>query len=100
MVGSPARLETNLILPSALGFHIAATLYIEYANTGGAPMPAPLLKLHGSQHALLTVDEAMAGSGLWTENPPLAQPSHVFKKLPDESALAVAGMRMSASKPV
>jgi len=68
--GAPAKLETKLILPSALGFHIAATLYIEYANTGGEPMPAPLLKFHGSQNALLTAEERYAGPGLWTDRPP------------------------------
>src|SRR5262249_2530029 len=34
-----AHLETNLILPSVLGRHGTATLYVEYANTGNVAMP-------------------------------------------------------------
>ncbi|HUW82026.1 MAG TPA: pre-peptidase C-terminal domain-containing protein [Phycisphaerae bacterium] len=68
--GGTARLETKLILPSALGFNRHATLWIEYANIGDAPMPAPLLKLHGDHDALLTADESLAGPGLATDDPP------------------------------
>ena len=68
--GGEAKLETRLILPRVLGFHMCATLYIEYANNGNVPMPAPLLKLHGSQNALLTADKSLYGPGLWTDNPP------------------------------
>ncbi|MCA9095785.1 MAG: PPC domain-containing protein, partial [Planctomycetaceae bacterium] len=39
--GTEAHLETELIIPAVLGRHAFATLYIEYANTGDVPMPAP-----------------------------------------------------------
>ena len=47
---SPSRkaspnLVTSLIVPGAIGNHIPATLYVQYANTGNAPMPAPMLML-------------------------------------------------------
>jgi RHS repeat-associated protein len=41
--GGQAKLETNLVLPSTLGYHQLATIYIEYTNTGDVAMPAPLL---------------------------------------------------------
>ncbi len=68
--GGEPNLVTQLILPDALGYHRRAVLWIEYANIGDAPMPAPLLKLHGSEDALLTADESLNGPGLWTKNPP------------------------------
>ena len=37
------KLVTNLVVPSAVGWHTPATLYIQYSNTGDASMPAPLL---------------------------------------------------------
>ena len=70
IAGAPAKLEANLILPRAIRWYNGATFYIEYANTGEAPMPAPLLKLHCSDDALLTTDETLAGPPLSTENPP------------------------------
>jgi RHS repeat-associated protein len=56
-----AQLETQLILPGALGWHAPATLYVEYANTGTAAMPAPLLVLqnadtNGVNQPVLTLD--------------------------------------------
>src|SRR5262249_41401326 len=36
-----AKLKTDLILPAALGRHVSATFYIQYANTGNVSMPAP-----------------------------------------------------------
>ena len=43
-VTSPAagHLVTQLILPSAMGRHISSTIYVEYSNTGGQALPAPL----------------------------------------------------------
>ena len=36
-------LTTSLDVPNPIGRHAATTLYVNYANTGNAPMPAPLL---------------------------------------------------------
>jgi len=68
--GGQARLETNLILPEAFGYHELATIYIEYRNAGDLAMPAPLLTLTatqlGRQGALLTLDYSRLTSGFWT----------------------------------
>ena len=39
--GGVPNLETRLVLPSFLGRHAVATIYVEYANTGNVAMPAP-----------------------------------------------------------
>jgi hypothetical protein len=65
-----ASLETRLVIPSTLGYHWFATIWIEYTNTGESSMPAPLLKLHGTDNAILTLDSSLAGRGLWTDTPP------------------------------
>ena len=64
--GGVARLETNLILPRAVGRHGLATIYVEYANVGSLAMPAPLLVLRGSDRALMTLDESLIVKGFWT----------------------------------
>ncbi|NIR64256.1 MAG: hypothetical protein GWO10_10900 [candidate division Zixibacteria bacterium] len=63
-------LETRLSVPGAMGYHWANTIWIEYANTGQASMPAPLFKLYGTDNAILTTDQSLAGRGLWTDTPP------------------------------
>ncbi len=68
--GGEPTLETELLLPSAVAFNRPATLWIDYANTGDVPMPAPLLELHGGQDSLLTVDPSLSGPGLATDNAP------------------------------
>ena len=72
---SQSNLVTNLILPSALGRHALATLYIQYANTGNTPIPAPILILDsadpdGSDRPLLTMDQSLLTTGLWTNTLP------------------------------
>jgi RHS repeat-associated protein len=66
-----AHLETRLILPGVLGRHATATIYVEYANTGNASMPAPILTLQsgdpdGSDQPLLTLDQTRVVQGFWT----------------------------------
>lgn len=61
-----AQLETKLILPPVLGRHAAATLYIEYANTGTVAMVAPLLTLQSPDRPLLTLDANYATYGFWS----------------------------------
>ena len=60
--GGSAHLETNLVVPSAVGFNIPIkqTIWIEYKNTGDLPMPAPLLRVHGDHDASITADPALA----------------------------------------
>ena len=68
-----ARLETKLILPGVLGRHVAATFYIQYANTGNVAMPAPLLVLASSVPTdlpLFTLDPARQTAGFWTSAVP------------------------------
>jgi RHS repeat-associated protein len=61
MVGNGAPLlETNMVLPRALGNHIFSTLYVEYANRGTIAMPAPVLVLSASNRALMTLDQPPA----------------------------------------
>ena len=47
-VGLP-NFQASIVVPSVLGFHQPATIYVDYANTGTAPMPAPLLLLTGTE---------------------------------------------------
>jgi YD repeat-containing protein len=63
--GGTGVLSTKLIIPTPIGFHYASTLYVEYTNTGTAPMAAPLLVLtatiDGQQGAFLSLDPSLAG---------------------------------------
>ena len=69
--GGKPNLEARLIVPDRVGRHALATIIVEYANTGDAPMPAPLLVVRGSDNALLTLDSSLAAKGLWTKTKPL-----------------------------
>ncbi|TVQ96246.1 MAG: hypothetical protein EA399_16215, partial [Desulfovibrionales bacterium] len=72
--GGEPRLETNLILPANIGYNTLATIYVEYANTGDASMPAPLLMLAGVQHdrqgAILTLEHHKLSRGFWARGMP------------------------------
>ena len=71
--GGSAKLETNLQVPSFLGRHIPATIYITYANAGTVAMPAPLLELVSTdptQLPLFTLDAAKIIQGLVTNTIP------------------------------
>lgn len=69
-----AQLKTNLIVPSQLGYHGLATIYVEYSNTGNAAMPAPLLVLTATQivraAAFLTLEPTQLVAGFWTSAVP------------------------------
>ena len=72
--GQP-HLETRLILPGTFGRHSTSTIYVEYANTGDAPMPAPLIRLQSadadnSDHPLLTLDQSRVIQGYWKSGTP------------------------------
>lgn len=69
-----AKLETSLIVPGQMGYHVTATIYVEYRNTGNAAMPAPLLVLtatqNGHEGAFLTLDSSRLVQGFWTSAEP------------------------------
>ncbi len=74
--GGQAMFEANLVVPNPMTRHIAETLYIDYSNTGKVTIPAPMLILSatnpdGQQGALLTLDPALQGEGLWTNTTPV-----------------------------
>lgn len=60
--GDEPRLETRLLVPSAVGFNIPIrqTLWIKYTNSGEVAIPAPLLVMHGDNGARLTANAAQA----------------------------------------
>ena len=65
--GGARNLKTDIVLPSSMGYHAPATIYVDYANTGDIAMPAPLLTLGGSNNRpLLTLDQSLVVPGLWT----------------------------------
>ncbi len=73
--GGQAHLETQLIIPGALGRHVTATLYVEYTNTGDIAMDAPLLVLasgdaDGSDVPLMTLNQSLLTQGYWTSAMP------------------------------
>ncbi len=68
------NLVTSITLPGQIGYHIPATIYVQYGNTGNAAMPAPLLTLtatqDGREGAFLTLDSSLIAQGLWTSAEP------------------------------
>src|ERR1039458_8451106 len=68
--GGRANLVTHLVVPGVVGRHEPATIYIEYANTGNAAMPAPLLLLTCSQTPIMAITWLLppiaAEEALWT----------------------------------
>ena len=68
--GGTPHLVTNLVVPSVVGRHTLATIYVEYANTGDAAMPAPLLVLTSNEQPLLTLARDLVTEGLWTPTIP------------------------------
>jgi len=69
VAGGEPKLETSLILPANIGYNAPATIHVEYANTGDAAMPAPLLLLTatqgGRQGAVLTLEYHNLSRGIW-----------------------------------
>lgn len=72
--GIGAKLETRVIVPERVGYHALATVWVEYENSGDAPMPAPLLELTAAQNgapgAWLTLTEHRLAEGFWTSATP------------------------------
>ncbi len=75
--GGRESLETNLILPGAIGYHVPTTLYLQYWNSGDVAMASPLLLFTAyqqtgssiSQRAALTLDPSICTSGWLTSLP-------------------------------
>jgi RHS repeat-associated protein len=69
-----ATLETNLIVPSTLGYSATGTIWVEYRNTGTMAMPAPLLVLtatqNGREGGFLTLQKVGLTEGFWTSATP------------------------------
>ena len=67
--GGLPHLTTTVIAPSVIGYHAPSTIYVQYANTGTAAMPAPLLTLTATQNnlqgAFLTLDQSRANESFW-----------------------------------
>jgi RHS repeat-associated protein len=72
--GGVAQLQTNLVVPGALGRHIPGRIEVDYSNVGGAAMPAPLLLLTATQGtfqgAFLTLDASRVHDGIWNNAVP------------------------------
>ncbi|MEZ6131916.1 MAG: cadherin domain-containing protein [Planctomycetaceae bacterium] len=73
--GGQPNLETQIIMPPALGRQAVGTVFVEYANIGDVVMPAPLLSLRssdedGSDHLILTLDETRIVENFWAASPP------------------------------
>jgi len=68
--GGEGHLTAQVVVPSAVGYHAPATIYVKYANTGTVAIPAPLFALtavqNGLQGAFLTLDQSRAGESYWT----------------------------------
>jgi len=75
LIGGEAKLEANIVVPDAIGYHIPAVIYVEYSNAGNLAMPAPILLLRPTQKhadgsidakAFLTLDQSIVTAGFWT----------------------------------
>jgi len=78
-----SQLETRLIMPARFGRHAVATIYVEYANTGNASMPAPLLSVQsadpdGSDRPILTLDDSRIIQDFWSAGLPPGTATEVF----------------------
>ena len=66
----PGELEVDLVLPSQLGRHATATIYVEYTNIGEVSMTAPVLMVFASDRAFLTLAQERVSNGFWTSATP------------------------------
>ena len=79
----PAELKINMVLPSSVGYHRPATIWVEYENTGQVAMKTPLLVVGAKQGereaAILTTPQIipLTGAfqapqvrGFWTSSMP------------------------------
>ncbi|MCY2950572.1 MAG: hypothetical protein NTU53_01175 [Planctomycetota bacterium] len=65
VAGVGPRLATNLITPANVRVRGAQTCWIEYSNTGDAPMSAPLLRVSTDGAAYITLDSTLRDNPAW-----------------------------------
>ncbi len=71
IAGGAPHLEVRFDSPAYLYYHnLISVLYVEYANTGDAAMPAPVITLHASNHGLMTLDHSLVVGGFDTSQQP------------------------------
>jgi RHS repeat-associated protein len=63
--GVGPRLEAKLVVPSSVRTRGAQTGWIEYKNTGDAPMPAPLFRVSTAGTAYITTDPDLRTNPTW-----------------------------------
>lgn len=66
VAGGNPGFHADVIVPDVIGYHHPSTFYVEYANSGTASMPAPLLSLtpvqNGKPGAMMTLDESLVST--------------------------------------
>jgi RHS repeat-associated protein len=71
VAGGTPHLDVHLDAPATLPYHrLVSDLAVEYANTGDAAMPAPVITLHASNHAFMTLDHSVLVGGFSTFQQP------------------------------
>lgn len=63
--GLGPQLQTNLLVPSSVRQRTPITAWIEYRNTGDAPMPAPMFVISANGNAYLSTDESIRRPTSW-----------------------------------
>lgn len=62
-LGGISNLQVRVVAPKAIGYHLPATVYVEYANVGVMSMAAPLLTVTATQNgrsaAMMTLDRSV-----------------------------------------
>ncbi len=61
--GSIGQLRLTVQSPAQLAINRAATVWIEYQNTGATPIDAPMIMVTSNRAAILTADAGLSGRG-------------------------------------
>ncbi len=74
VAGGLPDFHADIVVPSFIGYHHIATIYVEYSNQGTAAMPAPLLTVTATQNgrsaAFLTLDKNILVDNFWSSVEP------------------------------
>jgi RHS repeat-associated protein len=65
VAGMGPRLQANLIVPANVRARGSQTCWIEFSNTGDAPMAAPLLRVSTDGAAYITLDPSLRDAPAW-----------------------------------